>query len=529
MPLEGLVARRGGPRPARAGPTRVAWVVGLVLASAGPREGPRHRLLHGLRPAVQPGRRLAATPTRHRDAARVVGRTGANLAVVGAVAALVAVLVLPALAVLRLTRVAAGHRRCVAAGRRGARRRLGALLGARRAARLRRAGRLHERRRARRPTRCRRCRPALARRAQFAARSAATASAHTPGRPAAHRPARQGRPVRVRRELRQGRARGIRRSRRGSTRSSTTGTTQLQAAGFSARSGFLTSPTFGGISWLAHSTLQSGLWVDTQRRYDELVETDRFTLSQAFERAGWRTVGIVPSNDRDWPEGDVVLPLRPGLRPAQRRLSRARSSRTPDARPVRPRRLPTPRARADRPAAALGGDRPGVQPHAVDAASRRWSTGPTSATARSSTGMPVRTSTGRVWQRPGTGARRTAESIEYSLSALFSFVQRYGDDDLVLVVLGDHQPARSSRATTPATTCRSRSSPATRRCWTGSPGWGWAGRPATRARRRRSGRWTPSATASSARSARDARDRRGRSRRAARSSVCAPRRAFVAR
>jgi hypothetical protein len=32
-------------------------------------------------------------------------------------------------------------------------------------------------------------------------------------------------------------------------------------------------------------------------------------------------------------------------------------------------------------------------------------------------------------------------SIEYSLIALFSFVQRYGDDDLVLVVLGDHQPA----------------------------------------------------------------------------------------
>ena len=31
-------------------------------------------------------------------------------------------------------------------------------------------------------------------------------------------------------------------------------------------------------------------------------------------------------------------------------------------------------------------------------------------------------------------------SIEYTLNALFSFVQHYGDDDLVLVVLGDHQP-----------------------------------------------------------------------------------------
>jgi hypothetical protein len=34
-----------------------------------------------------------------------------------------------------------------------------------------------------------------------------------------------------------------------------------------------------------------------------------------------------------------------------------------------------------------------------------------------------------------------AHSIEYSLRTIFSFVQRYGDDDLVLVVLGDHQPA----------------------------------------------------------------------------------------
>ena len=32
-------------------------------------------------------------------------------------------------------------------------------------------------------------------------------------------------------------------------------------------------------------------------------------------------------------------------------------------------------------------------------------------------------------------------SIEYSLRSLFSFVRRYGDRDLVMVVLGDHQPA----------------------------------------------------------------------------------------
>ena len=81
------------------------------------------------------------------------------------------------------------------------------------------------------------------------------------------------------------------------------GTTTLRAAGFSSRSAFLTSSTFGGISWLAHATFHSGLWVDSQQRYDQLLSSDRFTLSAAFARAGWRTVVDVPSNRDPWPEG----------------------------------------------------------------------------------------------------------------------------------------------------------------------------------------------------------------------------------
>ena len=83
------------------------------------------------------------------------------------------------------------------------------------------------------------------------------------------------------------------------------GTAQLRAAGFSSRSAFLTSPTFGGLSWLAHSTLQSGLLVDGQRRYDQLVAADRLTLTRAFKRAGWRAVGAMPANRRAWPEGST--------------------------------------------------------------------------------------------------------------------------------------------------------------------------------------------------------------------------------
>ncbi|HET6698071.1 MAG TPA: CDP-alcohol phosphatidyltransferase family protein, partial [Nocardioidaceae bacterium] len=81
------------------------------------------------------------------------------------------------------------------------------------------------------------------------------------------------------------------------------GTRRLSASGYAARSGFLTSPTFGGMSWLAHATFQSGLWIDSQRRYDRLVEEGHPTLTGAFEQAGWRTVVDIPSSDPPWPEG----------------------------------------------------------------------------------------------------------------------------------------------------------------------------------------------------------------------------------
>ncbi|GAB3840925.1 hypothetical protein GCM10029963_10710 [Micromonospora andamanensis] len=78
---------------------------------------------------------------------------------------------------------------------------------------------------------------------------------------------------------------------------------RLATAGFATRSGFLTSPTIGGASWLAHATLLSGLWVDNNQRYRNLLATDRFTLGDAFQRASWRTVGVMPAVNQAWPEG----------------------------------------------------------------------------------------------------------------------------------------------------------------------------------------------------------------------------------
>jgi phosphatidylglycerophosphate synthase len=77
----------------------------------------------------------------------------------------------------------------------------------------------------------------------------------------------------------------------------------LVRAGWSTRSAWLNSPGFGGVSQLAHSTLQSGLWVNTELRYAKLVASHRFTLSDAFDKAGWRTASDSPENDPVWPPG----------------------------------------------------------------------------------------------------------------------------------------------------------------------------------------------------------------------------------
>ncbi len=81
------------------------------------------------------------------------------------------------------------------------------------------------------------------------------------------------------------------------------GTSELGAAGFAAQSGFLTSPTFGGGSWLAHDTLLSGLWIDNDQRHRTLLASDRMTLNGAFRRANWQTVGVMPAVTKAWPEG----------------------------------------------------------------------------------------------------------------------------------------------------------------------------------------------------------------------------------
>jgi phosphatidylglycerophosphate synthase len=219
------------------------------------------------------------------------------------------------------------------------------------------------------------------------------------------------------------------------------GTAQLRDAGFSSRSAFLTSPTFGGLSWLAHSTLQSGVRVDGQRRYDQLVEAERVTFSRAFKRAGWRAVAVMPGNRRAWPQGstfyryDQVYDRRNlGYRGPDFDLPPMPDQYTLLAlqrRELAKRQRPPLFAEVD----LISSHAPWTRiPRLIS-----WNdVGDGSIFDR----VPARESTEAALFGDARRARAAyRHSIEYSLSTLFSFLHRYGEDNLVLVVLGDHQPA----------------------------------------------------------------------------------------
>lgn len=77
----------------------------------------------------------------------------------------------------------------------------------------------------------------------------------------------------------------------------------VAATGRHAVSGFVRSPTFGGSSWLAHVSLLSGIEVREPDTNARLMTQHRDTLVRAFARNGFRTVALMPGLRQRWPEG----------------------------------------------------------------------------------------------------------------------------------------------------------------------------------------------------------------------------------
>lgn len=218
------------------------------------------------------------------------------------------------------------------------------------------------------------------------------------------------------------------------------GNSRLKAAGFESRSGWLKSPVTGAGSWLAHSTFLSGLWVKNQQRYHSLTNGDRATLTSYFQKTGaWRTVGIVPGVRKTWPEGKFFgldhiydsthlgyngpyfswtpVPDQFSLE-AFERLEHGKQNRDPIMAEI-----------------ILASSH---QPWSPIARMVDWDQ-----LGDGSVFEQIKkegTNPGDVWKSSERVRTEYRKAVEYSLQSLTEWVERYGDDDTVLVFLGDHQP-----------------------------------------------------------------------------------------
>ncbi|WP_280890014.1 CDP-alcohol phosphatidyltransferase [Streptomyces sp. LBL] len=218
------------------------------------------------------------------------------------------------------------------------------------------------------------------------------------------------------------------------------GTAALDKAGFHAKSGWLTSATYGGSSWLGHSTSLSGLWIDNQQRYRTVMSSDHLSLTKAFKKTGaWDTVGVMPGVQKGWPEQSFY-----GLDKVYNAFQMGYKgpkfswSTMPDQYALEAfQKLEHSKKR----------DKPLMSEIILTSSHQPWSPIPKMVgwdeLGDGSVFGPIQ----RAGTKPSdilTDSTRSKQeygkSIQYSVTSLTQWLERYGTDDTVLVFLGDHQP-----------------------------------------------------------------------------------------
>jgi len=223
---------------------------------------------------------------------------------------------------------------------------------------------------------------------------------------------------------------------------------RMAAAGLSLVSGTLVAPTQGGQSWFSHGSLLSGLWLDNQLRYDLMLSSDRETLIDDFRHAGYRTVALMPAITFAWPEGEQLgydeIFASPDIEYAGPALNWVTM---PDQflwsfleRNIRGKHDST---------GSEGEDAPVFVEVGLISSHAPWTPILEVLEDWSSIGN------GEVFERwAGAGERpedlwldtqrvqeQFALSVDYAIGAMSSYAENFVDRDVLLIALGDHQPA----------------------------------------------------------------------------------------
>ena len=207
-------------------------------------------------------------------------------------------------------------------------------------------------------------------------------------------------------------------------------------------SAFVDSPTFGGSSWLAHVTLMTGVEARDEDMNVLLMSQQRDTLVSTFARQGYRTVALMPGLTKQWPEGafyrfdhvyDTAQIAYAGPRfgwwtvPDQFALARLdlleRDAQGADANGARFVFFPTTSTHAP-----FGPTAP-YQPD--------WAR----VVSDNPYGEPeVKAALERTPNYEDLGPSY-ANAVSYAYSSIGGYLRQHADRDLVMVMLGDHQPA----------------------------------------------------------------------------------------
>ncbi|NEB04347.1 CDP-alcohol phosphatidyltransferase [Streptomyces sp. SID13726] len=220
----------------------------------------------------------------------------------------------------------------------------------------------------------------------------------------------------------------------------TASTAALAKAGFHAKSGWLTSATYGGNSWLGHSTTLSGLWIDNQQRYRTVMASDHLSLTKAFKKTGdWDTVGVMPGVQKGWPEqkyyglDKVYNAFQLGYQGPKFSWSTMPDQYTLEA--------------YQRMIHSKKRDKPLMSEIILTSSHQPWAPIPKMVDWDDLGDGSIFKGIEKAGNKPSDiisdstrSKQEYGKSISYSVTALTQWLERYGNDNTVLVFLGDHQP-----------------------------------------------------------------------------------------
>jgi hypothetical protein len=216
---------------------------------------------------------------------------------------------------------------------------------------------------------------------------------------------------------------------------------RLADQGLEMRSGWLEAAMIGGQSWLSHSTVASGLWIDNQGRYRMLLKSQRPTLYHYAQQAGFQTMAVMPGIRMDWPEADYFgfdkiwdannlgyqgEPFNWVTMPDQFTLS-AFDQLARQAEPRKPIFAQIALISSHAPWVPVA---PMIDWTQVGDGTvfNQWA----------NTGDSPEV----VWRDPDRVRDQFRQSLDYSLQVVLSYAERQAHNMPLIIILGDHEPAR---------------------------------------------------------------------------------------